>query len=398
MPAIKTKYIEREAAHSGSESEGHSDGSDDSYEKDSFVVSDHESASDEEASQATTGPAPAKKSKSATVEKAVKVFSNKTVAKAPPKPSGPKATKQAKRPYLFQMIFTNGILLRKFLEPAAHAVKKMRFEVCASQAFTGFKIECHDQAFSLADLGTFQCDVEGHKAHGQTFCVNAEAFMEALMSSTLKETDLRITRYEDRSDSITFECINNDNDVRTVYHCELSDGSQMDLMHGLKIELGFHSTVHLGTLKELSLNAKRCGAPTLQFKLWQAVDAEDSNVVHSKLCIGFKGPNTSGSHDFFITMRRSKAKAADGTMEVLWEPMAPKALEDTDDLDMELKCDNAYDNKKLRLFLNHMECSWTMIHLCTDNTPQPLVMDFELGGQTTKHTVIVGPREPDETA
>jgi hypothetical protein len=321
----------------------------------------------------------------------ITVFSNKTVdaSKIPPKPAnlGQKKYQQSKG-FDFRLTFTNGVLLQKFLEPAAHAVQKMRFVICQPENasdFQGFKIECVDQAFTLADRGIFECDVQGPKADGITFCVAADAFMEALVSSTLRETDLSITRYTE--DRVTFESTNNDNDVRTVYTCNLIDSTSIDSLDGISIELGFHVNVHMHTLKELSLNAKRCGASTLHFDLFQANDTYDKNIIHSKMRIGFTGTNTSGSHDFFISTRKETTKDS-----VKWIPLTTSSGFD-DSLKMEKKCSNEYDNNKLRLFLNHMDCQYVLVHLCTDNTIQPLVLEFTIGGARTKHTVIVAPKE-----
>ena len=320
-----------------------------------------------------------------------------------PKTIYTKPAKSQGRLYDFRLTFTNGVLLRKFLEPAAHAVKKIRFVICQPEdrtAFSGFKIECHDQAFTLADIGLFECHAESGKpnstADGHTFCVAAESFMEALVASTLKETDLRITRYcgDDGSegDKITFESTNNENDVRTIYNCGLVDSSQVDDLDGISIDLGFHVTVQMSTLKELSLNAKRCGAPTLKFDLYQAPDT-DPTIMHSKMCIGFDGTNTSGSHDFCISMRRDTKKDDNGETHVTWVPISsPGGLDTLESLKMERKCSNEYDNKKLRLFLNHMECQYVLVHLCTDNTTHPLFLDCVIGGVRTKHTVIVAPK------
>ena len=385
------------------------------HNSDSDSDSSNSSKASEEskASKASDSSNSAKASKKATPE--VKVFSNKNLdaSKVPPKPMMPVKAQKVGRAFDFRLIFTNGTLLRKFLEPAAHAVKKMRFVVRQGPKFTGFEIECHDQAFTLADRGIFECDVDcGRKnkaseasgasgvlsADGSSFCVNAEAFMEALVASTLKETDLRITRYlmtdGSESNQITFESTNNENDVRTVYNCNLVDSSSVDSLEGITIELGFHVTVQMSTLKELSLNAKRCGAPTLHFDLWQAVDSSDSSVMHSKMCVGFEGTNTSGSHDFFMSMKKTTSKRPDGTTQITWTPVStPEGLDALEIMNLEKKCSNEYDNKKLRMFLNHMECQYVLVHLCTDNTTQPLVLDCIIGGANTKHTVIVAPKE-----
>jgi hypothetical protein len=322
----------------------------------------------------------------------ITVFSNKTVdeTKIPPKPANlGKKKDQSSKNFDFRLTFTNGVLLQKFLDPASHAVQKMRFVICQPQKatdFQGFKIECVDQAFTLADRGIFECDVQGLNADGITFCVSADAFMEALVSSTLRETDLSITRYSNE-DKVTFESTNNDNDVRTVYACNLIDSTSIDSLDGISIELGFHVNVHMHTIKELSLNAKRCGAPTLHFDLFQANDQNDKNIIHSKMRIGFTGTNTSGSHDFFISTRKEVTGES-----VKWIPLTTSSGFD-DSLKMEKKCSNEYDNNKLRLFLNHMDCQYVLVHLCTDNTIQPLVLEFTIGGARTKHTVIVAPKE-----
>lgn len=387
MGKLARKYVETQCDASDKSSQvSESIGS---YEKDSFLASEGSESEDER---------PVKKTKA---EKAdVKVFSNKNLdaSKVPPKPVQVAKVKSGKA-FDFRLIFTNGVLLRKFLEPAAHAVKKMRFVICQGQpdAFTGFKIECHDTAFTLADRGLFECDIESSKgptgADGISFCVNAESFMEALLACTLKETDICITRYSGNDDKITFESTNNENDVRAAYSCGLVDSSQVDSLDGISIELGFHVNVQMSTLKELSLNAKRCGAPTLKFDLWQAEDSKDSSVVHSKMCVGFQGQNTSGSHDFYISTRRETKEGPDGP-QTSWAPLSsPAGLDAIEALKMDKKCTNEYDNKKLRLFLNHMECSWVLVHLCTDNTVQPLVLDCIIGGSRTKHTVIVAPKE-----
>ena len=339
-----------------------------------------------------------------------KVLSNKTVnsSNIPPKPSN-MGLKQIlpKKPFDFRMTFINGILLQKFLLPASKAVKKMRFVICNPEsptAFHGFKIECHDPSFTLADRGLFECDIESGTSKnidGTTFCVCADAFMEALRASSQRETDLCITRFLTKElveeDFITFESINNENDVRARYTCSLLDFSQVDTLDGISIDLGFHATVQMSILKELSLNAKNCKATTLKFDLWQSVDSKDSNVTHSKMSIGFRGEDghASGSHDFCITMRREESSDLT-SKKTTWTPISSEnfASEFTDQK-MAQKCSNEYDNKKLRKIIKHMECPYVLVHLCTDNTPQPLVLDCEMGGHRTKHTLIVVPKCED---
>lgn len=148
----------------------------------------------------------------------------------------------------------------------------------------------------------------------------------------------------------------------------------------------------MGTLKELSLNAKRCGALDLLFELEQAEDPVDSSIIHSKMSIGFTGDDTNGSHDFYVSAKKT-SKIVDGKTVNQWEPLGGLTMTNQKSLTMEKKCSNAYDNSKLRLFLNHMECPWVLVHLGNNNTAQPLVLDCVIGGKNTKHTIIVAPKE-----
>jgi len=336
----------------------------------------------------------------------IKVFSNKKLdlSAIPVKPvqssKKPAKSKQAE----IVLTFTNSSVLKRFMEPIIHSVKKIRFFICKNQVlkdntgveqfFTGFRTECHDQAFTLADRGMFECDIETTLAdeviNQMDFCVTSDAFMESLIASTLKETCLSISKYADQPDKISFESINNENDVRTVYNCNLVDSSQVDSLDGFCIELGFHINVRKSALEGLSLSAKRCGASSLSFDLWQSIDPNDPLITHSKMSVGFEGINTSGSHDFFISTR--KIISNDG--QAKWVPLTTSVgLEHIETLVLEKRSSNSYDNKKLRLFLNHMDCAWVLVHLAIDNSTQPLVLECLLGGQKTKHTVIVAPKE-----
>lgn len=147
----------------------------------------------------------------------------------------------------------------------------------------------------------------------------------------------------------------------------------------------------MGTLKDLSVNAKRCGAAALRFELFQAEDPKDPDVMHSKMSIGFTGDETTGSHDFYLSTRKG-TKVVDGKSIVVWDPLPGLSMLNQDGLVLEKKLSNEYDNSKLRLFLNHMECNWVLVHLGNDNTLQPLVLDCVLGGKHTKHTIIVAPK------
>jgi len=313
-------------------------------------------------------------------EMASKVYSNKTIdpKSIPPKPVSKKIVSGT--PFDFKMTFTNAALLRKFLEPVAHSVSKMRFTLC-KQDFTGFTMEAHAADFTLASKSKFECDIEGSET---TFCVNTRAFMQALNAGSLKDTTISITKYSNALDVVTFEAINNESDVRTVYTCSLVENSQVESLSFMSLKLGFHVNIHLSLLKDLILNARKCGANSLLFELWQSELKDD--VIHSKMTIGFDGMETSGTHEFFLSAKKIQKDSL-----TAWEPISNV----NKDIPMTKKCHSEYDNNKLRLFVNHMECQWVLVHLSNENKPEPLVLEFIMGGANTKHMVMIGPKVED---
>lgn len=38
------------------------------------------------------------------------------------------------------------------------------------------------------------------------------------------------------------------------------------------------------------------------------------------------------------------------------------------------------------------DVDWILLHLCNDGTQKPIVMECEIGGKNTKHTIIVAPK------
>jgi hypothetical protein len=177
--------------------------------------------------------------------------------------------------------------------------------------------------------------------------------MQTLGCATLKDTVLTITKYVDSSDKVTFESITNENDVQTVYTCDLLAESRLESLKGMQFNLGYHVNLYLKTLKEQTVNAKKCGAATIFFALYQCEDASMPDVVHSRLSVGFKGSVTSGSHDFYQSAR--KIERNDGESKIVeWEPLACLNSAQRETIEMKRCSYNEYDNSKLRLFLNHM--------------------------------------------
>lgn len=326
-----------------------------------------------------------------------KLISNKIISESsiPPKPVNMGMNKKINtgKKYTFRLSFTNGAMFHKFLLPIASAVSELRFNLTISQEFKGLRLEAHDTYLTLANKSRFECDIDFdetlQKEHlnDMNFCVTASSFMQTLGCATLKDTVLMITKYQN-SDKMTFESITNESDVQTVYDCDLLSESRLESLKGMQFNLGYHVNLNMKTLKEQTSNAKKCGAQTIFFELFQANDLEDSCIVHSRLSLGFKGTSTSGSHDFYQSAR----KIEDSDENTEWQPLANLNIMNRSMLKMERKSYNEYDNSKLRLFLNHMDIEWVLIHLCNDNSQKPLVMECIMGGKNTKHTIIVAPK------
>jgi len=344
-----------------------------------------------------------------------KLVSNKVLHESaiPPKPASllRAGAKQPKPPaaagarkFVFRMYLTNGVMFHKFLLPIANAVHELRFNLTATDEFTGLRLEAHDTYLTLANKSRYECDIDAGVSEddgaplttdaltGMSFCVAASSFMQTLGCATLKDTVLTITKYVDAPDKMTFESVSNENDVQAVYSCDVLAESRLESLDGMRFRMGYHVNVFLKTLKEQTINAKRCGASHIFFELHQAEDPTDEAVVHSRMSVGFKGTVTSGSHDFYQSARRLERKGDEGNTTTEWEPLAGMTLAERFKLKLERRSYNEYDNAKLRLFLNHMDVEWVLVHLCNDNTQQPLVMECMVGGKNIKHTIIVAPK------
>ena len=432
----KDKYVEKEAQHSGSESSEGGSGSDSESvgSMDDFIVKDddgeEEEEEDDEEEDEDDEDEPSK-TKSKSKSKINKIEDkNKNSKKRPriekekdekqqkekeemekekekekPKkqiliPSRPQNTnvkQEKKKNYDFRITITNGQNFLRFMLPVANAVNEMRFNLAMTPSFTGLRLEAHDTCATLANISKFDCDIDaGVSQDGKsltkddisaiTFCVATKTFMQTMNCSVLKEAVLTITRYNDKSDALTFESSSNEDDVRAVYSCTLLDQASQEPLQ-FSINLNFHVTVELKTLKELSQNAKKCGAASIRFEVFQRLDEDDESIVHSKMSIGFKSGSTSGSHGFYHSARKS---LRNGVVEWTSIPGTSHSQEG-----MEKKCNNSYDISKLRTFLSHMDCEWALIHLPDDNTEQPLVIECDLGGPNTKHTIIISPNLAD---
>ena len=387
MPKL-ARYIDDEAEHSGSadssENESLSDHS--SFIDDSEIIEHKEQKFKKPKTEHKMEPELKMETK---IEKP-KLLSNKTIQESsiPPKPKNLGVQKlSTSKKFDFRLSFTNGAMFYKFLLPIANAVNELRFNLATTPEFTGLRLEAHDTYLTLANKSRYECDIDTGDVDAEDlfFCVSATSFMQTLGCATLKDTVLMITKYS--GDKMTFESITNESDVQTVYECDLLAESRLESLKGMQFNLGFHVNLNMKTLKDHTSNAKKCGASTIYFELFQSKDEKDDTIVHSKLSLGFKGNSTSGSHDFY----QSAKCLSDGDV-VEWQPIAGLDFNTRSKTAMERKSYNEYDNSKLRLFLSHMDIEWVLIHLCNDNSQKPLVMECVIGGKNTKHTIIVAPK------
>lgn len=329
-----------------------------------------------------------------------------------PKPA-PSTKVSKSNDYIFRLGFTNPQLLRKFMEPIVRAVPQLQFHLVISKDFTGFKLEAHDASVTLANRSKFECDVdigvdnEGNPrllaagVNAEKFCVSSKSFMTTLQCSLLKDTVLYITQYDPArrphmDDKIVFEACTNEDDIHTQYDCALLATSALESLESISFNLGFHVHVAMKTLKELCLNAKRCDASNMIFELYQAVDTQDAELVHSRMYIGFASTQTSGGHDFF-TSARKLLKSEAGAAVVEYEPVAGITQAHRAGFAYERRCRAQYDRIKLSLFLNYMDADWAQINLANDNTQQPLVIECTIGTKQTTHLIMVAPKIEDDT-
>lgn len=336
------------------------------------------------------------------MSKRPKLSSNKIIDEMsiPPKPAhmdidssnAIENERKQKKDFIFRLIFINGSIFNKFLLPISNSVHEMRFTITDTEDFKGLKLAAHDTYMTLANKSRFECDVEIDKDADPElleFSVSATQFMQTLSCSSLKDTVLTITKYSASENKITFESLTNEKDVHAVYTCDTLAESRLHQsnIEAMEFNFGFHINLNLKTVKELIGNAKRCGASHVYFELYQA---NENGIEHSKLNIGFHGgQSTSGAHEFYT----SSKKIENGSL-TAYQPVP--ITDDIKKIKFIKKSFNEYDNNKLRLFLNHMDMECIMLHLCNDNSNQPLVMECMIGGQNSKHLIIVAPKLSDE--
>lgn len=302
---------------------------------------------------------------------------------------------------VFKLSLNNPNLFLKFINAIACAVSELKIMFCTEEGplgFSGLSIESHDSYMHIACKSKFSCSItipEDSKYYGKSLPsinVLSNTFLQTLtISDTIGDSILNIVMLEDHQDKLFFECTSEENDASSSWSCDLLDSSRLESLEGIKLTLHYHVNIKLKSLKQLCANAKKSGASSLLIELFQCKDTQEEGVVHSMLCIGFQGTATSGSNKFYQSARK-KITEEGGQKKIEWVQLTGLTEEQREQMNYELKSSNEYDNNKLRLFLNHMDIEWILLHLCDDSTEQPLVLDCILADKNTKHCIIVAPK------
>jgi hypothetical protein len=323
-------------------------------------------------------------------------FQNSTIVK-----SSKDSSKQHR--YLYKLSINNPNLFLKFINAIASAVTELKIMLVSSEQHTGLCIESHDSYMHIASKSKFSCSVNvpENSLYARTTIphinVLANTFLQTLtISDTIGDSILNILKYEDSPDKLFFECTSEENDASSSWSCDLLDSTHLESLEGIKLTLHYHVNIKLKSLKQLCANAKKSGSNSLLIELYQSKDEKDESVIHSMLCIGFSGTATSGTNKFYQSARK-KVSEENNQKKIEWVQLTGLTEDQRDALKYELKSSNEYDNNKLRLFLNHMDIEWVLLHLCDDSSEQPLVLDCILADKNTKHCIIVAPKVKKES-
>jgi hypothetical protein len=305
--------------------------------------------------------------------------------------------------FAYKISLNNPSLFLKFINAIASAVTELKLILCVSESFTGLNVESHDSYMHIASKSKFSCSIQYGEAESKNTSavppinVLANTFLQTLsMSDSIGDSVLTITKYHDRPDKLVFECTSDENDASSSWQCDLLDTSHLESLEGIKLTLHYHVNLRLKSLKQLCANAKKSGSNSLLIELYQCNDPSDENILHSLLCIGFTGTLTSGKNKFFQSAKKSVIEEGK-TRRIEWNQLTGLGEEEREAMKYELKSSNEYDNGKLRMFLNHMDIEWVLLHLCDDSSEQPLVLDCILADKNTKHCIIVAPKVKKES-
>lgn len=422
--ASKKRYIDHEAAHSGDDTSSGSDGSDDEYEKGSFVVSDEDaSSSDEEAAikakskllkkEADNDARDAKAAAQAVKRKAAankssgpvhKPHGNKSldirhVPAEPPQAVAPKA----KPKFHFSISFTNARYAENFWNVACKALPYLFFHVEVKEDYAGLRLEAHDTPPTMAIKSKMECiieagvDAEGNliprdKLDGEFFCVKSKTLMKCFRCGTLKDTPLKLIKMHGQ-DGVVFEASSDESDLKTKYLLPFYAKTPSTVLSRINTTSDIQIKMNTNVLQKLADIANSVDAPTVRFDLFEGeAGAGDANILRRMLTVYFPGEEIKGSHTFFLSSKKRTIK--DGVDE--FEPIAE---EDNKTTKWNQMSSNSYSSSKFRLFVANLDVKWCLLGLPTEKKSKPIVIladSTETGANKTSHAIFISPQHEEE--
>lgn len=440
MSSKLKKYIDDEAAHSGNESSAGEDDarSHDTYEKDSFVVSDSDASdSDEEqlqkaknkrlkkeaaedASSAKAAVA-ALKARHATTSKKSDVSASASAPAAVHKPHGNKsldlkhvpaepakgaaAVAKPKPKFHFSISFTNARFAEIFWNVACKALPYLFFHLEVTDEYAGLRLEAHDTPPTMAIKSKMECiieagvDAEGtlldRKAiDGQFFCVKSKTLLKCFKCGTLKDTPLRLTKFHE-NDGIMFEASTDEADVKTRYLLPFYAKPPSSILSRINTASDIQIKMNTSVLQKLADNGNNLDAPTLRFDLFTAETDRNDGITRNKLTVFFPGEEIQGSHTFFLSTKKRTVK--DGIDE--YEPIAEEDESISANMKWKPLSSNSYATSKFRLFVSNLDVKWCMLGLSTERKSKPVVIladCTETGANKTSHAIFISPQHEEE--
>lgn len=426
MSSKKSKYIEKEATHSGDESsEGfEEDDEDNEYEKGSFVVSDNEASSSDEESkrkakskklkmEADTERKEAKaiakqlKEKNAEKSGVYKPHGNKSLdmKHVPPEPVFQAPKPKVKPNFFYSISFTNARFAEIFWNVAAKALPYLFFHIEVKEDYAGLRLEAHDTPPTMAIKSKMECiieagvDTEGNvlkreAIDGQYFCVESKTLMKCFKCTTLKDTPLRLTKMHEK-DGILFEASTDESDVKTSYILPLYSKTPSTILSRINTTSDIQIKMNTSVLQKLAEIANSLDASTMRFDLFTVEQAKNDGITRNKLTVHFPGEKIQGSHTFYLSTKKRIVK--EGVEE--FEPITEQDDSFSSSTKWKVLSTNSYSSSKFRLFVANLDVKWCMLGLSTEAKSKPVVIIAdcnETGANKTSHAIFISPQY-DET-
>lgn len=446
---LKRTYIESEAEHSGDESRG-SDGSEDEYEKGSFVVdSDEESGDDAAAAKARAKRAKTEADKErddaekqvadvkARAKKGRKAKDAEAAGAAPAvekhKPHGNKGLpakhvppapaavpkKDAKtKDFHYAITFTNARYAQSFWDGPTSALASLFLHIEVRDTYAGLRLEAYDNPPTMAIKSRMECIIEEGvdedgtpvdraSLNGQSFCLSSQSLMRCFKCAQIKDAPLRLIKKHGRA-GIYFTAVTNESDVRSSYFCPMIERSPSLILQ--KINTSMEKPIRLRTevLKSLASKGTTLDASVIRIKLYTLRNPDES-IKRDKVVFWFPGEDVRGGTTFYLNAKKT-ARGDTTEYEAIEQGDFGDEEDDEDDDTVDVDKDGkpkrwklvsktAYQHKKYKLFVSNLDIDWCVINVSTDGRPKPLIMlgeSEEGAANRTSVMIIISPTTEDD--